>query len=164
MDNKLYFYGNEISAYGQQYRRVDYGTFAKAFDAVLNNNIMSELESKGFYFEQIGGFVDNSDEIDELREQIDDLENVDEITDEIQKKIDELTYQIDELENDMEIPEVYQWYIVSSNAVDILSWNNEIVFYNDDLDLYLWGVTHYGTGWDYVLTDIRYDENGRLIK
>ena len=34
---------------------------------------------------------------------------------------------------------------------------NEIVFYSEDLDMYLWGVTHYGTSWDYVLTDIKID-------
>ena len=29
-------------------------------------------------------------------------------------------------------------------------------------DLYIWGVTHWGTSWDYVLTDIRYNEDGYL--
>ena len=28
---------------------------------------------------------------------------------------------------------------------------------NETLDLYIWGVTHYGTGWDYVLTNINLD-------
>ena len=27
--------------------------------------------------------------------------------------------------------------------------------YNETLDIWLWGVTHYGTSWDYVLTNIR---------
>lgn len=34
---------------------------------------------------------------------------------------------------------------------------NEIVYYNETLDMYLWGVTHYGTSWDYVLTSIKID-------
>lgn len=29
-----------------------------------------------------------------------------------------------------------------------------ILYYIEELDLYILGVTHYGTGWDYVLTDI----------
>lgn len=51
--------------------------------------------------------------------------------------------------------EIYQWYIVSANAVDILEMADQIVYYNEALDMYLWGVTHWGTSWDYVLTDIK---------
>jgi hypothetical protein len=29
------------------------------------------------------------------------------------------------------------------------------VFYNEKLDIYVWGITHFGTAWDYVLTDIK---------
>ena len=32
-----YFYGNEISEYGQEHGYVDYATLAKAFDAVLGS-------------------------------------------------------------------------------------------------------------------------------
>lgn len=40
MENK-YYYGNAISKCGLENGRVDYGTLAKAFDAVLNNDIMN---------------------------------------------------------------------------------------------------------------------------
>ena len=50
--------------------------------------------------------------------------------------------------------DVFQWFIVSKRALSILAENNEIVYYSDTLKLYVWGVTHYGTSWDYVLTDI----------
>ena len=39
-------------------------------------------------------------------------------------------------------------------ATILKEWTNEIVFYNQELDMYVWGVTHYGTSWDYVLTNI----------
>lgn len=39
-------------------------------------------------------------------------------------------------------------------ALNIEEYTNEIVYYNETLDLYVWGVTHWGTSWDYVLTDI----------
>ena len=26
---------------------------------------------------------------------------------------------------------------------------------NEKLDIYIWAVTHFGTSWDYVLTDIK---------
>lgn len=51
-------------------------------------------------------------------------------------------------------PEIFQFYIVDDNGAEILQEINEIVFYNSALDVYLWGVTHWGTSWDYVLTDI----------
>jgi len=52
--------------------------------------------------------------------------------------------------------EVFQYYIISDYGASILrEMTNEIVWYNDKLDMYVWGVTHYGTSWDYVLTDIR---------
>jgi len=52
-------------------------------------------------------------------------------------------------------PEIFQYYIVSDNGAEILKECNEIVFYNETLDMYVWGVTHYGTSWSYVLTDIK---------
>ena len=58
-------------------------------------------------------------------------------------------------END-EYIEVYQYYIISDYGASILQeMTDEIVWYNDKLDMYVWGVTHWGTSWDYVLTDIK---------
>lgn len=52
--------------------------------------------------------------------------------------------------------DVFQYYIISEAGAEILKeWTDEIVWYNEELDLYVWGVTHYGTSWDYVLTDIK---------
>lgn len=55
--------------------------------------------------------------------------------------------------------EIFQYYIISDTGAEILKdWTDELVFYNSELELYLWGVTHFGTGWDYVLTDIKIEE------
>ena len=52
--------------------------------------------------------------------------------------------------------EIFQYYIISENGAEILqTWTDEIVYYIPVLDCYVWGVTHYGTSWDYVLTDIK---------
>ena len=67
-----YFYGNKISDYGIKNGYVDYGTLAKAFDAVLNNDILNKTFDIG-YWEQESGFFDNSDEIEELEEKIEEL-------------------------------------------------------------------------------------------
>lgn len=125
MESKLsvygeYFYGNKISEYGLRNGFVDYATLAKAFDAVLNNDIICKTEGLG-YWEQVSGF-DSEDDEDE-----------------------DYYYSLDC---------VYQLYIVSESGAKILQDANQIVYYNDELNMYVWGVTHFGTSWDYVLTDI----------
>lgn len=61
-------------------------------------------------------------------------------------------------------PEVFQYYIIKEQDLFIASLLNEPVFYNSEIDLYLLGITHWGTSWDYVLTDIDliYDKNREL--
>ena len=156
----IYFYGNKVSEYGIEHGYVDYATLAKAFDAVLNNGIMEATADLG-YWEQVSGTIDNSEEIEEIREQIEELEeqitedNTEEQDEETSEKIRELEEQIEELEREQDEPgEVYQWYIVSDPGSRILEEAGEIVYYNETLDMYLWGVTHWGTSWDYVLTNI----------
>lgn len=52
--------------------------------------------------------------------------------------------------------EVYQYYIVSDSGARFLEeYTDELVYYNQQLDMYIWGITHFGTSWDYVLTDIK---------
>lgn len=68
-----YFCGNRISAYGLENGYVDYATLAKSFDAVLNNEIMEKTYGIGEW-EMENGWIDNSDEIDEIREEIENLE------------------------------------------------------------------------------------------
>lgn len=161
-----YFYGNKISDYGLENGYIDYATFVKAFDAVLNNYIM-ENTTEIYFWEQINGIIDNSNEVDALiekQENIDDLirdmiDNDQENTEEyrkLEKKYNEIETDIQELKDAEEYPpEIFQYYIVSDAGARILcELTNEIVFYNEDLDMYVWGVCHFGTGWDYVLTDI----------
>lgn len=52
--------------------------------------------------------------------------------------------------------DVYQYYIITESGARFLEdFTEELVFYNEELDMYLWGITHFGTSWDYVLTDIK---------
>ena len=54
--------------------------------------------------------------------------------------------------------EVIQYYVVSDSGAQVLqNLTNETVLYSDNLDVYLWCIFHYGTSWDYVLTDIAID-------
>ena len=159
-----YFYGNKISDYGLKNGYVDYRTLAKAFDGVMANDIIKKTNGVIGYWEQTSGNVDNTEKIDELREKIEELETElykyeypqdDEYYD-ITCQIEELENKISELEEEQDYyPDIFQYYIVSDSGAELLEEINEIVFYNEELDMYVWGVTHFGTSWDYVLTDIK---------
>lgn len=50
-------------------------------------------------------------------------------------------------------------YIISEYGYSFLAEHtDELVFYNETLDVYIWAVTHYGTSWDYVLTNVKLKE------
>jgi DNA repair exonuclease SbcCD ATPase subunit len=154
---KKYYYGNAISDYGIEHGYVDYATLAKCFDAVLNNDIMQLTYDIGSW-EQVNGIVDNTDEIEELEEKRDELEEQNENNPSkiIENEINEINEQIEELESEQDDePEIYQWYIIDDLGARLLQQEtNEIVYYNESLDMHLWGITHYGTAWDYVLTSV----------
>ena len=139
---------------------VDYATLSKCFDAVLNNDIMSLTYDIG-YWEQVSGAIDNTDDIEELEEKRDELEEKNERSPSqiIENEIDEINEKIEELESEQnDDQEVFQWFIVDDLGARLLQQEaNEIVYYNETLDMYLWGVTHYGTSWSYVLTSIAID-------
>ena len=51
---------------------------------------------------------------------------------------------------------IFQDYIIDEYGYAFLAEHtDEIVFYNSKLDIYVWGITHFGTSWDYVLTNIK---------
>lgn len=83
-----------------------------------------------------------------------------------------INYEVDywELENGTDYDEendyyydIYQYYILDDNDAERLKENtNEIIYYNSELDLYLLGVTHFGSSWRIVASDfkkIHEDEN-----
>ena len=52
--------------------------------------------------------------------------------------------------------DIYQDYIITEQGANFLfRYTDEIVYYNSEIDMYIWGITHYGTSWDYVLTNIK---------
>lgn len=153
-----YYYGNAISEYGLENGRVDYGTLAKCFDAVLNNDIMQLTYDIGCW-DQVSGIIDNTDEIEELEAKRDELEEENENSPSqiIENEINEINEKIEDFEREQDDQKVLQWYIVDDWGGRLLTEINEIVYYNETLDMYLWGVTHCGTSWNHVLTDIKID-------
>lgn len=51
--------------------------------------------------------------------------------------------------------DIYQYYIIDDDLAERLKDINEIVYYHNRLDIYVLGVTHFGTSWDYILTDLK---------
>lgn len=59
-------------------------------------------------------------------------------------------------ENDYYI-EVFQYYIIDPGTAERLKdHTNELIYYIEKLDLYVLGVTHWGTAWDYVAAEFIY--------
>ena len=66
----------------------------------------------------------------------------------------------DDIDEDGDYHEIYQWFIISEAGVNFLQeFTDEIVYFHEEMDLYVWGITHFGTSWDYVLTDIKLEAN-----
>lgn len=57
--------------------------------------------------------------------------------------------------DDDEYTDIYQYYIIDDDVAKRLQEINEIIYYHNDLDIYILGVTHWGTRWSYVLTDLK---------
>jgi hypothetical protein len=150
-ENKKYFMGHEISEYGVKHNRVDYRTLAKSFDAVLCNDIAklfySTINDEYNEAEQCNGYdyyyVNDEGNI-LLPSEYDELEP---------ERQNEYSEQYED---------IYQYYIVSEYGADILQdYTDEIVYYLPAVNMYVWGVTHFGTGWDCVLTNIKIEEDDK---
>ena len=55
--------------------------------------------------------------------------------------------------------DIYQYYIINDDLAKRLIEIDEIVYYHNRLDIYVLGVTHWGTSWGYVLTDLKLVKN-----
>lgn len=180
-----FFYGNEISKHGIENGYVDYCALAKSFQHILNNDILkvaSEYDQISGCIDNSDKIDELNDMLDELNEQLNDKESeladmfdeddngvfvnsqeefkkVSEEVDDLKSKILDIEAEIYDLENESQ-PEIFQFYIVDENGAKILEEAEEIVFDvriggYDGCQMYVWGVTHFGTSWDYVCTNIK---------
>ena len=81
-----------------------------------------------------------------------DVETFDDLTDD---DIEKIIYNYgDDIINDLYLyPDVYQWYIIRESDVHLVK-NDYPIYYYDELDLYIVGITHCGMSWDMVYTDV----------
>ena len=54
------------------------------------------------------------------------------------------------------LQEIFQFFIIDDCGAKILQeLTDEILFHNDELDMWVWGITFYGISWEYSLTNIK---------
>lgn len=75
-----------------------------------------------------------------------------------------IAYDYDELEQESGfdedgIPDIFQYYIIDDYSAERLKEIDEIVFYHNKLDIYVLGVTHFGTNWAYVESGLELEYN-----
>lgn len=57
--------------------------------------------------------------------------------------------------------EIYQTYHITSGGAEYLfNHTSELISYDEDLDAYLWHISHYGTAWSHVFTTVHDFEDG----
>ncbi len=116
----------------KELERVSYGELARRVgDCILNNEIHHKVGDE-YDFELFNGD--------------DQYCYKHETKEECEKDSDNCTF---------ESLDIYQEYIITEKGAEYLKKNtNEIVYYCEALEIYLWGITHFGTSWDYVFTNL----------
>lgn len=94
-------------------------------------------------------YDDNKHDIDNLTD--DDLQLV---------KDDYLMDIIDDLDLYNYYDDIYQYYIIDDHSSDLFIKLQYPVFYSNALNVYVVGITHYGTSWSYILTNQTFDDYG----
>lgn len=126
-------WGTQVSHYGLEKGYLDYKALAGIVEDMILNNTLMTLDEFSYDWELFCG--------------------------EDQYGVDSKGNKCEPYDDDcceVFVYDVYQHYIISENGALFLSEHtDEIVYYNSTLDLYVWGITHFGTSWDYVLTDIK---------
>lgn len=143
---------------------MDYATFSEAFSLVYAGDILTKTRELG-YWEQINDRPDCTEEIDELNRQIKDLEmECDSLyaegkdTDKLEEQLDALRSELEELEEDTYDDFICQFFIVDEFGAQLIQeCTHDPLFYNEYLDLYVWGITFCGIRWEYALTSIPCD-------
>lgn len=102
---------------------------------IMNNYIVPELEKDGYLFEPYCG---------------DYMEYYDKNGEEMTREEYEEKYNNGE-EVYEEYRDIYQYFIIDGGAADrFADYTNELILYNEALDLYLLCVCHFGTSWQDV--------------
>lgn len=121
-------------------------------DYELQRNRVSYSNLINYYCDNMV-LCNNISESDTFREELyDAIYNCWDIMDE-----DERIEHDDDYDNYLSSFDIFQYYITDMNDYEVerlRELNNELIVYSSDLDCYVLCVTHYGTSWNYVLTNV----------
>lgn len=135
----------QIEMYNPNYLNVSEFIIHYNLDMVLNNTIISngvfifELED---YEEKLNNFIE---EVTEDPADYIDLEDInpEDLTEEIE------IYCIEQLEEN-----IYQWFIIPEPDVHYWKkYTNYSIYYCEELDVYLLGLSHWGMAWSFFFTE-----------
>ena len=162
---KAYYHGKEVSSYGVEHGFVDYDTLRRLLCCMMNNFVMEETVELGLWWEIVSTLYADSDGLiypyNDAQERICELEEMLE-EDPENASADKWERDIELLEKpvDYEWPEgITQYYIISECSAEFLIENTkELIFYNEELNMYLWAIFHFGNSWEIELTDIPLSE------
>lgn len=164
MKNTMTYYGAEVSRYGIEKNRVDMEALGQVIQGVPADGIFKQTMehrigtwevvngSLHIHYDRAGNYYTDKEAQARIRE-LEEL--IEEAGENQEDKIAEWEADIESLE-DYEVRDIHQYYLISEKAANILMEESEeeIVFYNDVLNAYIWGITFCGASWSEVLTDI----------
>ena len=138
MKNGQEIYLNEVSKYGSQKGRLDYASMVRW------------CTGGAMVFLTVSPWKLSEDWEKENEQDEEDSEAYEE---------DDEAYEEDDEAYEEDDDEVFQWFIIDGESARFfVEFTNELIYYSYALDMYLLGVTHCGTAWNYVLTEWKVEE------
>ena len=174
----------DFNYYEKENNRVSLANYLNFYEIhmILNNSVFDPCEFELYNYNQLIE-IEKEEIKEEYKEEI--IYNISEaireseiynLWDDIEEIKEDVLFEFlqdkeEEIEERVFLIDVYQFYIINERDINFLMALGYPIYYNYDKDLYLLGVTHLGTGWDYVLTQINIVNNsidtyqvGELLK
>ena len=163
--------------YENQYKLLSLSNVLQYHDVnmVLCNDILDvdcemELQNMDYLVDTddvetwINEYVDDDDFIINFFD--DDNKTIDNLTDDDLLLIKDDYYMdiIDDLDLWNYYDDIYQYYIIDDYSSDLFIELEYPVFYSNELNVYVVGITHWGTSWSYILTNKTFDDYGITIE
>lgn len=139
---------------------------------VLCNNILDvdckmELQNMDYLVDtdDVKTWISTCTNDDFLMDFFDDDDNkhdIDNLTDDDLQLVKDDYYMdiIDDLDLWNYYDDIYQYFIIDDCSSDLFIELEYPVFYSNVLNVYVVGITHWGTSWNYILTNKTFDDYG----
>ena len=156
----------------KKYKKISLRNYLNFYDInlILNNNLIRTMEFELYNYEELYEIEKKEfiyDYKEEIKQEINNIirnTEIYNIWEEIEEIKEEVLYEFiqdheDEINDNIYFCDIFQYYIINERDIKYLSILNYPIYYNYDNNLYMVGITHYGTSWDYILTNINIINN-----